>query len=299
MLLPPDTLEVDAAQEALTQRFLLPALPAIQAALLALRIDTDRALAGKVPSYKGKAYPYGCCHEITLDVMGRIAAFAAQRRSPGQLALDDFFRHGGGGKLVWGVLRDSYFQNAIHLGSLYADVSNDTVDVSKSPVEILPMDQSGLVLIQDAAHFVRVAERYWDARAYANTLLPSLAPLFPVVLVDAEGRIAMQSDTGYMKRLLATDGFARSEHWLRTGPRLPDALAQAFRNACPPDLQVANPQVGVEAAVAACEALRDVVVDAAWVQGMSQAFGRLPTVMISRGPAANARPATSVQQDGV
>lgn len=286
VLTPPDDLSADATQTALTERFLLPALPAIEAALLDLRVDTDRALAGKVPTYKGKAYPYGCCHEITLDVMGRIAAFAAQRRSPGQQALNDFFQHGGTGKLVWGVLRDSYFQNAIHLGGLYVDVSNDTVDIAKSPVEILPMAEAGLVLIQDAVHFARVAERYWDARAYANTLLPSLAPLFPVVLVDAEGRVSIQSNTGYMKRLLATDGFARSEHWLRTGPRLPDVLARAFRNACPPDLQAANAEVGLDAAVAACQALRGGVIDAAWVWRMSEAFARVPAVTVSRTPTA-------------
>lgn len=281
MLTPPDDLSADATQVALTERFLTPALSAIVEALLELRAETDRALAGKVPTYKGKVYPYGCCHEITLDVMGRLMAFAAQRRSPGQQALHDFFLNGGRGKLAWGVLRDSYFQNAIHLGDLYVDVSNDTVDVTKPKVEVLPMAQSGLVLIQDAAHFARVAERYWDARAYANTLLPSLAPLFPVVLVDTEGRVTLQSNTGYMKRLLATDDFARSKHWLRTGPGLPDTLAEAFRNGCPPDLQAANPQVGRDAAVAACQALRARAVDAAWVHGMSEAFVRLPTVTLS------------------
>jgi hypothetical protein len=286
MLLPPDDLSADERQAALTAQFLLPALAEIEAALLDLRADTDQALAGKIPNYKDKAYPYGCCHEITLDVMGRIGALAAQRRTPGQRALNDFFQHGGTGKLVWGVLRDSYFQNAIHLGDLYVDVSNDTVDVTKPKVEILPMAQSGMVLIQDAAHFARVAERYWDARAYANTLLPSLAPLFPVVLVDAQGGVSLQSNAGYMKRLLATDGFAGSEHWLRTGPRLPDKLAVAFRAACPPGLQASNPEVGLAAALAACEALRGVVIDAAWVQGMSESFAQVPAMTISRAPAA-------------
>ncbi|NQE60829.1 hypothetical protein [Caulobacter sp. RHG1] len=286
MLTPPDDLSTDATQAALTERFLLPALAEIEAALLELRVDTDQALAGKVPTYKGKPYPYGCCHEITLDVMGRVAAFAAQRRSPGQLALNDFFRRGGRGKLIWGVLRDSYFQNAMHLGGLYVDVSNDTVDVTKPKVEILPMDRSGLVLIQDAVHFARVAERYWDARAYANTLLPSLAPLFPVVLVDSRGQITIQSNAGYMKRLLGTDSFVRSQQWLRTAPRLPDTLAAAFRSACPPDLQAANPEVGLAAAVTACEALRSTVIDAAWVQRMSEAFVRVPAMTVSRTPAA-------------
>lgn len=286
MLSPPDDLSADPTQQALTQRFLLPALPAIADALLALRADTDRRLAPVVPAYRGKAYPYGCCHEITLDVIGRIAKFAAQNGSAGQRALHDFFRHGGGGKLVWGVLRDRYFQNAIHLGDLYVDVSNDTVDVAKPKVEITPMAASGLVLIEDAAHFARVAERYWDARAYANTLLPSLAPLFPVVLVDAEGRVAMQSNIGYMKRLLGSDGFERSEAWLRTGPRLPDTVAAAFRDNCPSDLRAANPHVGLEAAVAACAALRGAPIDAAWVQAMSESLARVPAMTISRAQAA-------------
>ena len=297
MLKPPEDLGADALQIALTRRFLLPALPAIEAALLEVRAETDRVLAPSVPSYRGKAYPYGCCHEITLDVMRRLAAFAAQRRSPGQQALHDFLQNGGRGTLVWGVLRDSYFQNAIHLGSLYVDVSNDTVDVSKPKVEILPMERSGLVLIQDATHFARVAERYWDARAYANTVMPSLAPLFPVVLVDAEGRMMLQSDTGYMKRLLGADGFVRSEQWLRTGPRLPDTVAEAFRKVCPPALQSANPTIGFEAAIVACRTLREgeAVIDAAWVQHMSESFAQVPVVTLARAPvAANARPATGI-----
>ena len=119
--------------------------------------------------------------------------------------------------MVWGALRDRYFQNAVQLGALYVDVSNDTVDARKAKVEILPMKESGLALVRDAAHFVRIASGYWDMAFYANTALPSLAPVFPMIAVDRKGRIQIQNKSGYMMRLFGADGFHLAERWLREG----------------------------------------------------------------------------------
>ena len=59
--------------------------------------------------------------------------------SPVERAIREFIGKGGAFRSVWGVLREQYFQNAIQLGGLYVDVSNDTVVVTKPKVEILPI----------------------------------------------------------------------------------------------------------------------------------------------------------------
>ncbi|HJV40377.1 hypothetical protein [Caulobacter sp.] len=277
--------DLDAArlQSALTRRFLLPALSALEATFLALRAETDQALAVEAGGRYGRPYPYGMCLEITVDVLQRLNARPARPRSAGERALKAFFDNGGRGRQVWGVLRDRYFQNAIQLGSLYVDVSNDTVDVRKAKVEILPMRDSGLVLVRDGAHFARIGRSYWNGTFYANTALPTLAPAFPMIVVDQQGRIQMQTKTAYMMRLFAADGFHLAERWLREGPRPPTAVVQAMRAGCRPEMLAANPTVGVDAALLACARLRaaGTVVNEAWISSMQALFDRVPATRIA------------------
>lgn len=276
-------LDVGRLQSALTQRFLIPALPALEATFLALRAETDSALAAEAGERYGKPYPYGMCLEITVDVLSRLNARPAQSRSAGERALKAFFANGGQARMVWGVLRDRYFQNALQLGSLYVDVSNDTVDVRKAKVEILPMRESGLVLVRDAAHFVRIGATYWNMTFYANTALPSLAPAFPFIVVDRQGRLQMQTKSRYMMRLFGADGFVAAEQWLREGPPAPQRVVRALRAACPPDLLASNPGVGAGEGVRACERLRaaGAVADDAWIADMHAMFDRVPVARIA------------------
>jgi hypothetical protein len=136
------------------------------------------------------------------------------------------------------------------------------------------MSASGLELVRDAAHFARIGARYWGGTFYANTALPSLAPAFPMIVVDREGRAQLQARSSYMMRLLAADGFRLAERWLLEAPPAPSGVAHAVRGACAPDLLAANPEVGVGAAVRACERLRGAgtVPDEAWVLGMQALF---------------------------
>ncbi|HWU81281.1 MAG TPA: hypothetical protein VN158_14600 [Caulobacter sp.] len=285
MLKVPYALEVDRLKSALTRRFLIPALPALEAAFIDLRAETDRALAGQAPSRRGKAYPYGYCCEITLDVLRRLDARKSAPRTAGERALSAFLNNGGEARLVWGVLRDRFFQNAIQLGSLYVDVSNDTVDVNKPKVEILPMRDSGLALVRDAEHFARIAEGYWDARIYANTAIPALAPLFPMVMVGGAGTVSLQSKTGYMMRLFASDGFRAAERWLRDGPPPPPIVIRALRDACPDDVLASAPGFGVDAAVRACRQLRDAgaAIDQAWLDKMCARFDQVESNPTAEG----------------
>lgn len=289
MLKPPESLVPDRLQAALARRFLIPALPAVEAALLDIRAETDARLAPGATARRGKAYPYGCCHEITVDVIARLRGAAARRRSPGERALDAFFRSGGRGTLIWGALRGLYFQNAIQFGPLYVDVSNDTVDVNKPKVEIMPLAEAGFALIRDAAHFAEIAERYWDVQVYANTALPALAPLFPILIEDRSGCVLLQSKTGYMMRLFGSDGFRRAEAWLREGPPPSEDLVRELRRHCPAEILSVSPTPGVEAAVDACRRLRadGPRIDEAWLDLMCQDFDRVPVIQLIRtAPAA-------------
>lgn len=279
---PPDPLEANRFQAALTRRFLRPVLPELEALFLRMRGETDEGLAEGAVARRDKPYPYGYCFEITRDVVTNLRARVASANCVGARALKAFLKHGGEGTLVWGVLRDRYFQNAIKLGSLYVDVANDSVDPNKPKVEILPMAESGLELIRDIAHFAEIAERYWGVASYANIALPGLAPLFPVLIVDPQRRVLLQSKTGYMMRLLASDGFRMSERWLAEGPQPPRDVVEALRGRCPEDLLAANPKASAMAAVEACRSLREsgTATDGRWIDHMGGLFDRVPQIRI-------------------
>lgn len=254
-------------EAALTARFLSPVGPWLEDLFLALRAETDQALGRNAPALYGKPYPYGYCLEITKDVQARLSARLKQPRHPGERAIKAYLNCGGAGRRVWGALRERFFQNAFHIGGLYIDVSNDTVDVNKPKVEILPMAQSGLEAIRDAAHFARIAEPYWGVTFYANLALPSLAPLFPMVGVDGRGKVRLHSDIRYMVNLFRSSRFTLSERWLEQGAAPPAAVVDALRSRCPPDLLAANPGASLDAALQSCRSARaeGLALDDAWL----------------------------------
>lgn len=224
-LLPQQIAPATPTQAALTERWLAPLGDALETYCLALRAEADAVLAPRLPRAAGKPYPYGRCEEITQHVHRQLLARLRQPSHPVEQALQDLVAQGGVLQSVWGVLREQYFQNALQIGTLYVDVSNDTVVTSKPPVEILPIGASGLVPVRDLAHFRQTAERYWGATLYANHLVPSLAPLLPIVSVSP-GRLApgLQSACDYMIELMRRDGFEQAEAWLRDGPPPPPDL---------------------------------------------------------------------------
>jgi len=236
-LLPQQIAPVDARQQSLTERHLTGRNAELTGYFLALRAEADKQLAPTLPPAAGKAYPYGRCEEITREVFTLLNKHLQQAQTATQQTLHDFTANGGIVRTVWGVLREQYFQNALQLGGLYVDVANDTVDVNKPKVEILPMAASGLVCVQDLAHFRRIAAAYWGATLYANHLIPSLAPLLPIVSVSP-GRLkpGLQSACDYMIALMCRDNFAQAETWLSDGPPPPADVARAVLSKAPADL---------------------------------------------------------------
>lgn len=243
-------------EAALTARFLNPVIPMLEELFLALRAETDQTLGRRAPARDGKPYPYGYCREITYDVLARLKDRVKHPRHPAERAIKVYLNCGGTGRRVWGALRDRYFQNALKMGGLYIDVSNDSVDIHKPKVEILPMDQSGLEKIRDAGHFARIGALYWGETFYANHAIASLAPMFPILGVDRRGRARLHSEGAHMVNLFCGSDFALSERWLEEGAAPPAAVVDAIRAGCRADLLAANPTVGKAAALAACRQAR-------------------------------------------
>jgi hypothetical protein len=243
-------------EAALTARFLSPAKSVLEDLFRELRAETDLAIGANAPARYGQPYPYGYCREITCDVLARLRTRVERPRHPGERAIKVYLNCGGAGRRVWGALRERFFQNALQIGGLYIDVSNDTVDVTKPKVEILPMGASGFEWVRDAEHFARIGERYWGAKFYANHAVPSLAPLFPIVGVDARGRVRLHSEGKHMVDLFSGSGFGLSERWLNDGPAPPEVVTNALRAQCSDALRSANPAIGRRAAVQACEDAR-------------------------------------------
>lgn len=258
MILPQQILPVDPRQAALTAELVGAAGDALTAWFFALRAETDADLSSHLPPAAGKAYPYGRCEEITGDVFSRMVRRLRQPELGGvDQLLRNFVVNGGLVRRVWGALRGQYFQNAIQIGGLYVDVSNDTVVVAKPKIEILPMMESGLENVRDIHHFRKIAALYWKADIYANLCAPSLAPILPMVSASP-GRLdpGLQSACDYMIALMMRDAFLDAGKWLRDGPPPPPNVAAAVLATIPADLRPDEATDPRKQALTACRAAR-------------------------------------------
>lgn len=227
-LLPNEPRIVDLdVQSELTERLLLPALVQLKAFFLAARAQVDAALFDAKPLKDGKPYPLGQCLEISCAVEQQLPHFLATTlgadAAQGQAAFSAFLHAGGTFRLVWGDLRGEFFQNAFQLGTLYVDVANDTVTVTKPKVEILPFAEAGFLPIADFRHFGRIAARYWQHDVYPNHVLPTLAPYFPLIHIARMGTVSIRPANEYMLALTMAGRFRPSEDMLHD-PAMPDDL---------------------------------------------------------------------------
>ena len=217
----------------LTDEFLNGYLSYIENLFIAIRRQLDRYLRQAKPQKLGKPYPLGQCLEISqaferLFKQLKPSSFNVPEHEIACQAIQDFLLAGGKFRQVWGDLRGEYFQNAFTLGSLYVDVANDTVDPNKPPVEILPFTEANLSPIKDFFHFKRIAERYWQAQVLPNLLVPSLAPYFPLIVLQPNSGPQLQGLFDYMIALTQRDLFQPSEEVLKQ-LAFPEAL---FIKAC-------------------------------------------------------------------
>lgn len=253
-------------QQALTDTYLRPVLPGLMRLLLRLRAELDPALRATRPIMNGAPYPLGQCLEITLAVQARLEDIMGDVRSMRDVATAETralaalraFRDAGGlVRRVWGDLRGAYFQNALIVGVLYVDVANDTVVVTKPPVEILPFAEAGISPIADFEHFARIAGRYWRRWFAPNHILPELAPYMPFLQVAANGVVSVGPVDSYMLALTLANGFAPSLRVLDAPLLNLDLFAGVAEVARGGPIAVAaSPEAGRAAALAACRAGR-------------------------------------------
>jgi hypothetical protein len=206
----------------LTEQYLLPYLSELECLFLEIRHQLDPQLRSLIPIKLGKPYPLGQCLEISLAVQQYLKQLNPSQLPPlaliGYSALQAYLKAGGNMRRVWGDLRGQYFQNAFLLGTLYLDVSNDTVVVTKPKIELLPFDESGLVPIADYAHFARIAESYWQSQVLPNHLLPELAPFCPVIIISKQHAVRFGELGDYLFTLNVKSKFQLSQDFLEQTP---------------------------------------------------------------------------------
>lgn len=225
--------------------------------LYQLRESLDPELRAKYPYVTPeKLYPLGRCTEITETVLMVLTQRLARPSVAAERAMAAFVRSGGIMQPIWGALRGQFFQNATQMGALYVDVANDTVTVTKPKVEMMPLDEAGIVNIRDLAHFAEIAGKYWKARIIANHVAPSLAPLLPMVAIFGEREARLTSICDYMVRLMMQDRFKMAEQWVAEMPSPSAEIMAHYRANLPETLRLAAGQDGREAAIAACRQAR-------------------------------------------
>ncbi len=64
-------------------------------------------------------------------------------------------------------------------------------------------------------HFARIARHYWDGELYPNTVLPMLAPVFPIIHVAADGLIRLQPDNRMLFATNLHQSCQPAEHYLQ------------------------------------------------------------------------------------
>lgn len=209
-------------QQALTERYLMPVLPALEAFFLHLRAGLDETLPRAQPVKQGRPYPLGQCLEISLAAQRRLAVLNSAALPPaaaaGHAALVAFLGQGGDARLVWGDLRGTYFQNALLFGTLYVDVANDTVVPDKPKVEIKPLASADFRPVEDFAHYARLAASYWRARILPNHVLPALAPYCPLIVATPGAKVRIEPTSNYMIALTQARRFRPSEAALDAAP---------------------------------------------------------------------------------
>lgn len=193
-----------------------------------LRRAVDPALAARHPEFAGKPYPLGRCREIRDAVLAALLERVNAPCEPMDAAVSLFLRSGGIGKKTWGVLRDSYFQNALQFGGWYVDVANDTVVASKPPVEVAPAGEAGMVAVRDYPHFAEIARRYWGAGVYRNSVFPRLAAYFPLIVVYPNGAAEPGVASDQVAELTRRAAFRPSIEALEAFPDPPPAVAEAL-----------------------------------------------------------------------
>ena len=220
-LLPGEMHTLSEEQAYLTDRWIRPNLSAFEALLLRLRDECDRyhekqrlfaasdaGSALKLPR-RASAYPKGYCFEIAVFVARRLLQAKKSINF-----LQQFRAAGGKITRVWGSLRNEYFQNAIQIGTIYADVANDSVDQRKDKLDIKDFAEAQFGNLRSYEEFSALACRYWGCTLYPNYYFPQLMSYFPLLSINSQGVIKLESTAPYLVGLNVRNNLLLAEQCL-------------------------------------------------------------------------------------
>jgi hypothetical protein len=185
-------LTINEDQELLCSNFVIPYLERIELIGLEFRKDFDSIIINKVTPSKRylkpfeiftkksnlsltKQYPIGGCYPISHAFLHFILY------SPKFEFLNEFKQRGGIIKLVWGNIRNEFFQTAIQIGNYIVDVSNDTVDVKMAKVKLSKIGTIDFKNFTSIEEFISVKEKYHETTVYVNDLVPEIADFYPLI----------------------------------------------------------------------------------------------------------------------
>ncbi|MDO8290098.1 MAG: hypothetical protein Q7T44_12845 [Parvibaculum sp.] len=244
------------ALRALTDANITPHIDEIVRDMFELRKEADRYFQAEIArgailaadagtNAKPVNYPVSFCLEITRHMLSLMSREPAPVHMTGLKAMHDFVRAGGPVKRVWGALRGGYFQNAIQVGTFYLDVANDTVNVNKPKVEMLPMASANFNNITSYFEFARVGEIYWKARILPNIWFPNLAPFLPAIVFKPDGTMRLEARTSYMFPMNLVKGLTPAHDFVRheaAGTEELETYTQRVRDYAATDPRCADPK---------------------------------------------------------
>lgn len=176
--------KVDDKQLQLTQEHITPNLENLITIAYEFRDTLDQVIANekfdhpwylkfkKHPHFLTQ-YPKGTCF-LTTKI------FYKYLKNDFPVSLQNFINQGGVFKMVWGVIKEQYFQTQLQIGSLFFDVANDAVDVNKERVNIEYYNHTTFRNVTDLKDFVTIKEVYHKCKISRNPV-PVLNEFFPLI----------------------------------------------------------------------------------------------------------------------
>ncbi len=160
---------------------------------------------GGLSKEKLENYPIGWCWDITVLVQRLMKNDTLTGGRSGLSRLEEFIRQGGIFKMIWGGMRNVYFQTAFQVGSHYIDVANNTVSVTAKKVTGSSLGESGFNSILTYADYIPIRSSYHGVDLYLNTCLPALMPYFPLLAVSkASGHCCLDTSLYMARRNIMT-----------------------------------------------------------------------------------------------
>jgi hypothetical protein len=175
-----------------------------------------------------EVFPIGACYAITH------AAFPVMKKRIEENSklnfVKCFIENGGVFKVIWGQLRNEFFQTCFQLGAYYVDISNDTVVVTKPKLEICLLKDSAFKNISTFQEFFDIKEKYHEVEIYPNLYFPNLAPFVPAFSVQ-NGKVTLLSRYFLFLLIVRLNGLELNTYLANNfTKKLPDNLLQAVEN---------------------------------------------------------------------